>query len=45
LYDARGIFVDFVCPSCVKKVKSKYRPEIFEDPGYYADEPIEPEEY
>ena len=34
LYDARGIFVDYVCRRCEKKVKAKFRPEIFTDPGY-----------
>jgi hypothetical protein len=45
LYDARGIYVAKVCDYCEKEVKSKYRPEIFDDGGYEADEPIEPEDY
>jgi len=44
LCDAYGIFVAFVCERCEKKVKAKYRPEIFEG-AYEADEPIEPEDY
>ena len=41
LYDARGIFCDYVCEVCEEKVKSKYRPEIFEDGNYECDEPID----
>ena len=41
LYDARGIFVAYVCDDCVEDVKSKYRPEIFTDPNYETDEPID----
>jgi hypothetical protein len=45
LYDARGIFCAYVCDKCEDKVRAKYRPEIFDDPAYEADEPIEPEDY
>ena len=41
LADARGIFCAFVCDECIQKVMSKYRPEIFTDSDYWADEPIE----
>jgi len=41
LYDARGIFCTYVCDKCEKKVKSRYRPEIFEDGNYQCDEPID----
>lgn len=34
LYDARGIPVGRVCRQCIDKVKSKYRPEVFEDTQY-----------
>ena len=44
LYDARGIFCTYVCSSCIASVKAKYRPEIFSDAQYEADEEIEPEE-
>ena len=44
LNDAYGIFVAYVCKRCEKKVKARYRPEIFEGP-YAANEPIEPEDY
>lgn len=43
LYDARGIFCCYTCPKCVAEKKSKYRPEVFDDPGYEADEDIEGE--
>lgn len=44
LSDARGIFVAYVCPQCEAVKKRGYRPEIFTDSGYEADEPIEPDE-
>lgn len=43
LNDARGIFCAYVCSECEDKVRAKYRPEIFEDGNFYADEPIEEE--
>lgn len=45
LYDARGIFVTYVCDKCRKEKMSQYRPEIFDDSDYEHDEPIEPEDY
>jgi hypothetical protein len=45
LTDARGIFCCFVCPKCERAKRTRYRPEIFEDSQYWADEPIEPEDY
>ena len=44
LYDARGIYVARVCASCIRIVKSKYRPEIFLDPDYKTNEKIEEED-
>jgi hypothetical protein len=41
LVDARGIFCCYVCDSCEKDRRATFRPEIFEDAGYEADEPIE----
>lgn len=41
LVDARGIFCTFVCSKCAKAKRAKYRPEIFTDSNYWADEPIE----
>lgn len=42
-HDKRGISIGYVCDKCKASKRSKYRPEIFTDPNYYADEPIEPE--
>ena len=39
--DARGIPVARVCDRCEDGVRAKYRPEIFDNAGYEADEPIE----
>jgi hypothetical protein len=39
--DARGIFVAYVCPQCRERRLSGYRNDIFADPNYWTDEPIE----
>ena len=44
-YDARGIPLAKVCKFCKDKKLSVFRPEVLNDPDYYADEPIEPEDY
>lgn len=44
LTDARGIFCGYVCEKCEQEKMSGYRPEIFTDSSYEADELIE-EEY
>lgn len=41
LIDARGIFCTYVCERCEAAQRAKYRPDIFTDPAYSADEPIE----
>jgi hypothetical protein len=41
LTDARGIFCCYVCDDCEESRKARYRPEIFEDDDYYADESID----
>ena len=41
LSDARGIFCCFTCEDCEQTKRDKYRPEIFEDNQYDADEAIE----
>jgi hypothetical protein len=41
LYDARGIFCAFVCAQCEASKRAGFRPDIFTDPGYWHDEPIE----
>ena len=43
LYDARAIFVGYVCDKCESTVRGRYRPEIFTDPNYWTDEPVEDE--
>ena len=43
--DARGIFLCYVCPKCKKEKLSKYRKDVLTNPNYWADEPIEPEDY
>ena len=44
-HDARGIPLCRVCDLCRKVKLSKYRKDVLRDPGYWADEPIEPEDY
>lgn len=44
VHDARGIFVSYVCSRCRRERLKSYRPEIFTDPHYPADEQIEPDE-
>ena len=41
IYDARGIYVARVCPKCRKERLKGYRQDIFDDPDYECDEPIE----
>jgi hypothetical protein len=41
LKDARGIFCTFVCDRCERRKREGFRAEIFENPGYEADEPFE----
>jgi hypothetical protein len=41
LTDARGIFCGFVCTKCEPARRKRYRPEIFTNAQYEADEPIE----
>jgi hypothetical protein len=43
LYDARGIYCCRVCDRCEEEKRARYRPEIFSDAGYDADEPIDEE--
>ena len=43
LVDARGIFSTFVCDRCESQRSKEFRPEIFSNPNYHADEPIEEE--
>ena len=41
MHDARGIPVSRVCDKCRDEKMSRYRPDIFTDPNYAADEPID----
>lgn len=41
LRDARGIEIARVCQVCEPEVKADYRPEIFTNPQYWTDEPVE----
>lgn len=45
LFDNRNISCGYVCDRCEGWKKAGYRPEIFTDSQYHADEPIEPEGY
>jgi len=40
--DARGIELGRMCPSCRTERLAGFRPEVLTDPGYEADEEIEP---
>jgi len=37
LYDARGIFVAYVCAGCEASIRAEYRQDIFTDPLYPID--------
>jgi hypothetical protein len=41
LFDARGIYCCKVCSKCMDKKKQRYRTEIFTNPNYDCDEPID----
>ena len=43
-YDARGIFLTYACDRCRARKLRGYRADVLEDPNYWHDEPIEPEE-
>lgn len=44
--DARGIYCGRVCSDrCEKRLEERYRPDIFTDPDYWTDEPVEPESW
>lgn len=44
-HDARGIPLCRTCDDCHARQMKKYRPEVLTDSNYYADEPIEPDDY
>ncbi len=41
LYDARGISCGYVCALCEDARRATYRPDIFDDSDYPANEPID----
>jgi hypothetical protein len=43
--DARGIPLCRTCSKCHDKKMKGYRPDVLSDSNYWADEPIEPEDY
>jgi hypothetical protein len=40
-YDARGIFLTFVCDDCRDEKLSHFRKDVLTDPNYWHDEPID----
>jgi hypothetical protein len=38
MFDARGIFLCYVCVECEKEKRQHYRPEVLTDPNYDADD-------
>lgn len=44
VYDARGIFLCYVCDDCRQTKLSKFRPDVLTDPNYWHDEPLDEEE-
>jgi hypothetical protein len=42
-FDARGIFLTYVCDKCEKEKLSHFRPDVLTDPNYWHDEPIDEE--
>jgi len=43
-YDARGIFLYFYCEMCEARKRTMFRKDIFTNPNYWADEPINSED-
>jgi hypothetical protein len=43
--DARGIPLCRTCDKCHDEKMKRYRPDVLSDSNYWADEPIEPEDY
>jgi hypothetical protein len=41
IYDARGIYVGKVSEDCREETLGGFRKEIFSDPQYQTDEPID----
>jgi hypothetical protein len=43
IYDARSIFLTYACEKCERTKLSGYRRDIFTNPNYDHDEPIDEE--
>lgn len=43
-YDARAIFLTYVCDACEARKLKRFRPDVLTDPNYPTVEPIESEE-
>ena len=43
LLDARGLFCTFICDQCEAEKRAEFRADIFTDPNYWHDEPIDDE--
>lgn len=44
-HDARGIPLTRTCDDCHDEKMAKYRPDVLTDSNYWADEPIDAEDY
>ena len=42
-YDARGIPLRRTCEACHEAAMRRYRPDVLDDPNYWADEAIDEE--
>ena len=40
-YDARNIFLTYVCEDCREDKLKHYRSDVLTDPNYWHDEPID----
>lgn len=40
-YDARGIFLCYVCPKCEARKLARFRPEVLTDSNYETTEAID----
>jgi hypothetical protein len=40
-YDARGIFLTYLCEVCEEDKLGRYRPEVFDDSRYWVDEALD----
>lgn len=40
-YDARGIFLTFVCDKCEQEKLKEFDPDVLVNPNYQTDEPID----